>query len=96
MGKNFTAIQLDKTRNLRYGMKALDLIEDKLEKPLSEVNMNKLTTKQLAVFIWAGLAHEDPELTPEKVMDLVDEYSDIKIVSEALGKAIQDSFGKNA
>jgi hypothetical protein len=95
MGKQFTSIQLDKARNLRYGMRALDRIEDKLEKPLSEVSMNKLTTKQLAVFIWAGLAHEDPELTPEKVMDLVDEYSDIKTVSEILGKAIQESFGKN-
>lgn len=76
-------------------MKALDLIEDKLEKPLSDINVNKLTTKQLSVFIWAGLAHEDAELTPEKIIDLVDEYSDIKTVSEALGKAIKESFGKN-
>lgn len=96
MGKNYTPIQLDKVRNLRYGMRALDMVEGQLGKALSEVDMSKLTTRQLAVFIWAGLAHEDHDLSPDKVMDLIDEYSDIKVVSEALGKAIQESFGKNA
>jgi len=45
--------------------------------------------------IWAGLAHEDPELTPDKVMDLVDEYSNIQDVLLAMSEALKGAFGQN-
>lgn len=90
---SFYPIQLDKSRNLRYGMKALSLVEKKLGKPVAKIDMNNLTMEDAAIMIWAGLAHEDPDLTPEKVMDLVDEYSDIQTVFEAMGKAFEAAFG---
>ena len=91
----FYPIQLDKMRNFRYGMKAISLIEKTLGKPISKIDMDNLTMEDAAVMIWAGLAHEDPDLTPEKVMDLVDEYSDIQTVLTAMGEAFQAAFGPN-
>ena len=49
-------------RNFRYGMKAVSLIEKKLGKPISKVDMENLTMADAAVMIWAGLIHEDPDL----------------------------------
>ena len=74
-------------------MRAMSLIEETLEKPLAKIDMEAMSIKDLCVFIWAGLYHEDNSLTVESVMDLVDEYSDIGTVSEILGKAITNSFG---
>ena len=89
----FFPVKLDKMRNFRYGMKAISLIEKKLGKPIGKIDLENLTMEDAAVMIWAGLAHEDPELTPEKVMDLVDEYSDIQTVLTAMGEAFQGAFG---
>lgn len=86
-------IQLDKMRNFRYGMKAISLIEKKLGKPVSKIDMENLTMEDAAVMIWAGLVHEDKDLTPEKVMDLVDEYSDVQTVLKAMGEAFKGAFG---
>jgi hypothetical protein len=95
MAKAFVPIQLDKTRNLRYGMKALSKVEDALGKPLAKIDMNNLTQRELATFIWAGLEHEDKSLDPDSVMDLIDDHSDIPTATTMLGKAIQEGMGKN-
>lgn len=91
----YYSIRLDKSRNLRYGMKAISLIEKKLKKPVAKIDMENLTMEDAAVMIWAGLQHEDRELTPDKVMDLVDDYSDITTVMQAMGEAFQGAFGKS-
>lgn len=90
----FFPIQLDKVRNFRYGMKALSLIEKKLKTTMSKLDMDTLSVEDTAVIIWAGLVHEDRDLTPDKVMDLVDEYSNMATVIEAMGKAMNESFGE--
>lgn len=90
----FIPIKLDKTRNLRYGMKAISMIEKKFGKSVSKIDMDNLTMEDAAVMIWAGLVHEDAELTTEKVMDLVDEYSDIQTILEAMGEAFQGAFSQ--
>lgn len=86
-------IQLDKSRNFRYGMKALDLIEKKMGKPFSKIDFNNLTIEDTATLIWAGLCHEDKELTPDKVIDLIDSYADIQTVLESMSKAFETAFG---
>jgi hypothetical protein len=93
---SFYPIQLDKMRNFKYGMKALHLIEKKLKKPVSKIDMDNLTMEDAATLIWAGLQHEDKDLTPDKVMDLVDEYSNIPAVMQAMGKAFAAAFGADA
>lgn len=55
--------------------------------------MNDMTMEEIATFVWAGLVHEDKELTVEKVMDLVDEYSTVQTVMEKVAEAMNLSFG---
>ncbi len=92
----YTPIQLDKTRNFRYGMKAISMIEKKLKTTVSKLDFDSLSMEDTATVIWAGLAHEDRELTPDKVMDLVDEHSNIQTVVEAMGEAFSSAFGTSA
>ena len=86
-------IKLDKMRNFKYGMKAISKIEKVFKKPVSKIDMENLTMEDSATLIWAGLIHEDGKLTPEKVMDLVDDYSDITTVMETMGEAFEGAFG---
>lgn len=90
---SYYPIQLDKVRNFRYGMKAISLIEKKFKKPISKIDMENLTMEEAAIMIWAGLQHEDRDLTPDKVMDLVDEHSNLQTVIETMGEAFQGAFG---
>ena len=96
MARAFTPIKLDKTRNLRFGMRAIALIEDTLGNKISKLDLSDIGVKDLAVFTWAGLAHEDKSLTVEDVMDLIDEHLSIQEASEILGKAVEASFGVEA
>lgn len=90
---SYYPIQLDKVRNFRYGMRAISLVEKKFKKPVSQIDMDNLTMEDAATLVWAGLQHEDKSLTPEKVMDLVDDHSDIQTVLTAMGEAFQGAFG---
>ena len=87
-------IKLDKDRNLRYGMKAISLIEKKMRKPIAVIDLDKMTMEDVAVFLWAGLQHEDRDLTPDKVMDMVDEYSSFTAAAAAMGEALAAGLGK--
>lgn len=92
---SYYPIKLDKVRNFRYGMKAIDLIEKKYRKPIMEIEgitTGILTMEQYATIIWAGLVHEDKDLTPEKVMELIDEHSSLKTVAKEMWKAFNASF----
>jgi hypothetical protein len=92
---NFSVtLHLDKPRNLRFGMKAMSLIETELGVKISKLNLSDVGINDLAVFIWAGLVHEDPALTVDAVMDLIDDHSSIPEISEKLSLAIEGSTGK--
>lgn len=86
-------IKLDRERQFRYGMRAISLIEKKFKKPISKVDMESLTMEETATLIWAGLAHEDKELTPDRVITLVDDYSNVTKVLSLAGEALQGAFG---
>lgn len=92
---SYYPIELDKSRNLKYGMRAIDLIEKKFKKPVMKIEGmqdGSLTMDEYAILIWAGLVHEDRNLTPSKVMDLVDEYSSLKIITNEMWKAFNEAF----
>lgn len=89
---SYHPIQLDKMRNFRYGMRALNLIEKKLKKPVAKIDMENLTMEDVAVMFWAGLQHEDKDLTPDKVMDLVDNHSSIPTVMKTMSEAFAAAF----
>lgn len=88
----YTPIELDKIRNFRYGMKAIDYIEKKFKKPIGKINLEELTMEQTATIICAGLVHEDSKLTPAKVMDLIDDKGNLQEVLEVMAKAFGESF----
>lgn len=88
----FTPIELDKTRNFRYGMRAIDYIEKKLKKPIGKIDLEELTMEQTAIIICAGLVHEDSKLTPSKVMDLIDDKGNLQEVLKVMAKAFGESF----
>lgn len=81
-------IELDKPRNFKFGMRALSLIEKKLKLKIAYFNPEELTIEQTAIVIWAGLQHEDKDLTPDKVLDLIDEHSSYTETMVALSKAL--------
>lgn len=88
----YTPIELDKARNFKYGMRAISLAEKKFKKPISKVDMDSLTMEEMATIIWAGLVHEDKNLTSDRVMDLVDQYSNVTKVFETAGEALDKAF----
>ena len=90
---SYYPIKLDKERNLKYGMKAISLIEKKFKKPVGKIDMDNLTMEDAATIIWAGLVYEDDKLTPNKVMDLVDEYSSLTEIAKAMMEAMNEAFG---
>ncbi len=91
----FTILELDRPRKLRYGMGALILIEELTGKAITQLDMQNIKIGDLAKILYAGLYNDDKALTVEKVVDLIDEHSDITTVSEKLGEAMTNAFGKN-
>jgi len=84
------AIMLDRERHLKFGLRALRAIEEKTGRSAlgDEFWKDKEpSTEDFITLIWAGLLHEDKELTIDQVIDLVDEYSSIPELLAALTKA---------
>lgn len=94
MGRPFVIVQLDKPRKLRFGVNALITVEEMTGKSITEFNFNSISMKDIRTIIYAGLVHEDKDLTPEIVGNLIDEYSSVTEISEALGKAMDNTYGK--
>lgn len=92
--RGMVKVQLDKVRNLRYTMNALAEIEDILGVPLGEMGNIQMTMKNIRVILWAGLIHEDKELTLEQVGDMID-MSNIQEVQEKLTEAFAVGQEKN-
>lgn len=94
MAKAFIPYELDKVRNLRYNLRALSLVEEAVGIPLAQLNVNNVSIKDTSIMIWAGLYHEDKDLTPDIVMDLIDEYSSIEDASDIMIRALDEAFGE--
>mgnify|MGYP001260785912 CR=1 FL=1 len=92
---SYYPIELDKVRNLKYGMRAIDLIEKKFGCPIMAKEgmiTGVLTMEEYATVIWAGLVHEDKDLTPDKVMDLIDEHSSLTKVTQDMWEAFNAAY----
>ena len=93
--KKTVTIELDKARNLRYGMNALVKVEELIGKPITKLDLENISMKDLRSILYAGLYHEDKDLTSESVGNLIDEYSDITAIAEKLGEAFNIAFGNS-
>ena len=92
--KHGITINLDKPRTLRYGINALAKLEDLTNKPLVKLDLKNVGIKDLLIITYAGLCHEDSNLTIEKVGDIIDEYSSLGKIAEKVGEALTLAFGK--
>jgi len=94
LAKQSVTLELDKPRSLRFGLNALVRIEEMIGKPISKLDLDNISVKDMRTIIYSGLFHEDKNLTPEKVGELIDDYSDINTVAEKLGEAMTEAFGR--
>jgi len=65
-------ITLDRERKLKYGFKALRLLKQRFSIPIQDI-MKNISVEDMPIFVWAGLIWGDPDLTVEKVEELLDE-----------------------
>lgn len=85
-------ITLDKERTFKLDLNAyfeIDMLYEEKGKTYHHIEADLLKMRPYAVrtFLWAGLVHEDPELTPEKVGQYIDVHN-IQEFSEIIYKAI--------
>jgi flagellar motor switch protein FliG len=85
-------IQLDKQRHLLYDMNAFCEIEDKLGgiQQAFDILMNG-SPKGIRTLLWAGLIHEDEELT-EKQVGAMFGFGSIEKISIAIREALIGSM----
>lgn len=67
-------VELDRTRELRYGVNALCILEEKIGKSLAEILGKGMGISMLRMVWWAGLVWDDKELTEEAAGNLMDEF----------------------
>ena len=87
MKKNMVKIELaGQERHLYYNLNSLEIIEDLTGSTLDKVTKN-ISMKTLKALVYAGLVHEDKDLTVEAVGEMIG-FEDIQVVSEAIGQAL--------
>lgn len=88
--KKVVVVNLDKERHLKFNLNALILAEEITGKKLAELGEKKenFDLAFLRAMLYAGLKHEDKELTLEEVGDLID-MDNMEEVTEKLGEAMQ-------
>jgi hypothetical protein len=85
-------IDLDRPRELRFGFKALKMIEGMFKKPLMEVDLGNLKSDTLEKILYAGLKADDKDLEFDKMEDLLDLIPYKEIVGK-MGDAISKAYG---
>jgi hypothetical protein len=91
---NYIPIKLDKTRNFLMGFKGMQIFKKITGKSLAKLDYeNEDMEDYIPALFFAGLAHEDKELTPEKTTELIDEHLGIKGALDLLPQIIEETFG---
>lgn len=84
-------INLDRPRNIRLGTNALVKVEESTGRSLTEIG-SSFGIKEIRVVLWAGLIHEDKELTLDAVGDLIDDAG-FDYVADKVGEALNLAMG---
>jgi hypothetical protein len=87
--------KLDQERTLKLGFRAIARLENLLDARVDEWNLKELTLDQVALILTEALRNELPDVTPEKTMDLVDEFSDINTAIKKTFECLGETFRKN-
>jgi len=80
-------IHLDKDRTLKYKFRAIKLLEEQFKVPFGQLDKvfsdtEKLTVDQIITLIWAGLIHEEKDLTHDQVYQMLEnsDYSFMDVI----------------
>lgn len=84
--KKTITLELDRVRTLKFTLNSLEIIEDLTGQSLDKIGQS-MNMKTLKALLFAGLVHEDKELTPEQIGDMI-EVGDLERVSQALSEAL--------
>ena len=84
-------LELDRPRELRLGHKALKRFRALTECPRSDMDAAIQRYDKMACLLYVMLSQDDPDLTPDKVDDLCDGVSIVKI-TKACSRAIEVAF----
>jgi hypothetical protein len=86
---------LDQDRSLKLGFRGIAKLEKVFGTNVDKWNLKELTFEQVAEILAESLRRELPDITADKVMDLVDDYSDINTAIKKTFECINETFGKN-
>ncbi|PFW43801.1 hypothetical protein [Priestia megaterium] len=84
----------EKEFTLRYDLNALVELEDKLGVPLSEMGNIQITIKNVRSMLWAGVIHQEPEITEREVGSYVG-MENMEEVQKAISTAFSGVQAKN-
>lgn len=87
-------IELDKTRTLKFDLRATMELEQALGKPLGSIlgDITNFGVTSIRTALWAGLKHEDSGLTLNLVTKLFESYVKDKKSLRVLVKALSDAL----
>ena len=90
--KPYTILNLDKPRQLRFGMGAMIELEEITG--ITIVDLRKgMTPKQCSQILWVILKQDEPELTLEDTVKLIDEYAtDLTSIIETVMNTLTLAF----
>lgn len=58
-------------RYIRYTFNSMAILEDELGIKVTKINPDKMGATDMLTFVWAGLIHEDKNLTKEEVGEMI-------------------------
>jgi hypothetical protein len=91
--RGYVDIQLDKARRLCFDFNAICELEDVMGKPVTQLQENNVGFKEIRALLWAGLLHEDRDLTIEEAGALIDEAESVQYVTEKVVEAFTLGLG---
>lgn len=90
-------LKMDKDRELIIGFGALKYFREVYKKPFMNIEKKELQEKFddiIPLIFFAGLKHEDPELTLEKTIELMDRYYGIKKIMRDIMPLVFKELGE--
>lgn len=87
--------KLDQERTLKLGFKGIARLEKVFHANVDQWKLKELSFEQVAEILAESLRREIPDITADKVMDLIDEHSDITTAIQKTFECINETFGKN-
>jgi hypothetical protein len=93
----FIEFELDKVRKFRMNMSSIARIEKRFGCAFAKIEHTNLKVEDFAYLLWATLEQKDREEIKDYIdlLNIIDEYINIKEVYALFTEIMQEAFGKN-